>query len=86
LTYCPTEDMTADVLTKALPTWKVARHVGGLGLRQGPTALAGECWNIIAEWERWVDAEGERDDAQSVRGLEEGTSDVNGAPRATGSG
>jgi Reverse transcriptase (RNA-dependent DNA polymerase) len=44
------------------------------------------CWNIIVEWERWVDAEGERDDAQSVRGLEEGTSDVNGAPRATGSG
>jgi hypothetical protein len=44
------------------------------------------CWNIIAEWERWVDAEGEKDNAQNVRGLEDGTSDVNGAPRATGSG
>ena len=30
--YCPTDDMTADILTKALPRWKVACHVLGLGL------------------------------------------------------
>jgi Reverse transcriptase (RNA-dependent DNA polymerase) len=43
ITYCPTDDMTADILTKALPAWKVTRHVAGLGLQQGPTPLAGEC-------------------------------------------
>jgi len=30
--YCPTDDMTADILTKALPRWKVALHAAGLGL------------------------------------------------------
>jgi transposase InsO family protein len=34
ITYCPTDDMTADILTKALPRWKVACHVLGLGLRR----------------------------------------------------
>jgi hypothetical protein len=34
VTYCPTDDMTADILTKALPRWKVACHVLGLGLRR----------------------------------------------------
>jgi hypothetical protein len=43
ITYCPTDDMTADILTKALPAWKVTQHVAGLGIHQGPTALAGEC-------------------------------------------
>jgi hypothetical protein len=33
VTYCPTDDMTADILTKALLCWKVACHVLGLGLR-----------------------------------------------------
>jgi hypothetical protein len=32
--YCPTDDMTADILTKALPRWKVATHALGLGLRR----------------------------------------------------
>ena len=30
--YCLTSDMTADILTKVLPRWKVACHVLGLGL------------------------------------------------------
>jgi hypothetical protein len=32
LIYCPTDDMTADILTKALLHWKVATHVLGLRL------------------------------------------------------
>ena len=32
--YCPTNNMTADILTKALPRWKVKCHGLGLGLRQ----------------------------------------------------
>ena len=32
LVYCPTDDMTADILTKALPSYKVRYHVQGLGL------------------------------------------------------
>jgi hypothetical protein len=34
LRYCPTEDMVADILTKALPKWKVAAHSTALGLRR----------------------------------------------------
>jgi hypothetical protein len=30
--YCPTEDMTADILTKALPKFKVALHSQTLGI------------------------------------------------------
>ena len=30
--YCPTDDMTADILTKVLPHWKVLCHTLGLGL------------------------------------------------------
>jgi hypothetical protein len=33
LIYCPTEDMVADILTKALPGWKVKAHTIALGLR-----------------------------------------------------
>jgi hypothetical protein len=33
LVYCPTDDMTADILTKPLPAWKVKGHVAALGLR-----------------------------------------------------
>jgi hypothetical protein len=32
--YCPTEDMVADVLTKALPKWKTSGHASTLGLRR----------------------------------------------------
>ena len=32
LEYCPTEDMTADVLTKALPSPKVKHFASALGL------------------------------------------------------
>ncbi len=32
LAYCPTDDMTADILTKALPRWKVVQHALALGL------------------------------------------------------
>jgi hypothetical protein len=34
LQYCPTEDMLADILTKALPKWKVAALSAALGLRR----------------------------------------------------
>jgi len=34
LVYCPTNDMTADILTKALLQWKVICHSLGLGLHQ----------------------------------------------------
>ena len=34
VTYCLTDDMTADILTKALLRWKVACHVLGLGLHR----------------------------------------------------
>jgi hypothetical protein len=33
LQYCPTEDMVADLLTKALPKWKAAVHTASLGMR-----------------------------------------------------
>jgi hypothetical protein len=33
LVYCPSEDMVADPLTKALPKWKVVAHANALGLR-----------------------------------------------------
>jgi hypothetical protein len=32
LCYCPTEDMVADIFTKALLKWKVAAHVHSLGM------------------------------------------------------
>ena len=32
IVYCPTDDMTADILTKALPSWKVQYHVLNMGL------------------------------------------------------
>jgi hypothetical protein len=32
LMYCPTDDMVADVLMKALPKWKVAVHANTLGM------------------------------------------------------
>jgi hypothetical protein len=32
--YCPTDEMTADILTKALPKWKVSFHILSLGLHR----------------------------------------------------
>jgi len=32
LQYCPTDNMTTDILTKALLCWKVMQHLLGLGL------------------------------------------------------
>ena len=32
LIYCPTDDMVANILTKALPAWKVKAHTAALGL------------------------------------------------------
>ena len=43
LIYCPTEEMTADILTKLLPSMKAKHFVGALGLH--PTW--GECWNLV---------------------------------------
>jgi hypothetical protein len=40
--YCLTNDMTADILTKALPSWKVTHHTMGLGLWHTIFVLAGE--------------------------------------------
>jgi hypothetical protein len=40
--YCPTNDMTADILTKALPSWKVTHHTMGLGLQCAIFVLVGE--------------------------------------------
>jgi hypothetical protein len=34
LIYCPTDDMTADILTKALPKWKVSFHILSLRLHR----------------------------------------------------
>ena len=34
LLYCPTDEMSADILTKALPRWKVSKHALGLGLHR----------------------------------------------------
>ena len=34
LLYCPTDDMTADIFTKALTRFKVFKHAHGLGLRR----------------------------------------------------
>jgi hypothetical protein len=35
IVYCPTDDMIADTLTKAVPSWKVKGFAGALGLRAG---------------------------------------------------
>jgi hypothetical protein len=35
IVYCPTDDMLADILTKALPSWKVKGFSSALGLRAG---------------------------------------------------
>jgi hypothetical protein len=34
IVYCPTDDMTTDILTKALPKWKVNYHLLSLGLHR----------------------------------------------------
>ncbi len=35
IVYCPTDDMVADTLTKAVPSWKVKGFASALGLRTG---------------------------------------------------
>jgi hypothetical protein len=32
--YYPAEDMAADILTEALPKWKVSIHIATLGMRR----------------------------------------------------
>jgi hypothetical protein len=57
LIYCPTNNMTADILTKALPAWKITWHVTRLGIHQGQTALVGECWGNRIGHEEGLTAE-----------------------------
>jgi hypothetical protein len=40
--YCPTNNMTADILTKALSSWKVTHHTMEHGLQHAIFVLAGE--------------------------------------------
>jgi hypothetical protein len=40
--YCLTNNMTADILTKALPSWKVTHHTMGLSLWHTIFVLVGE--------------------------------------------
>ncbi len=35
IVYCPTDDMVADTLTKAVPSWKVKGFASALGLCAG---------------------------------------------------
>ena len=44
LTYCLSDDMATDILTKALPKWKAITHTLTLGLR--PVTHEGE-WRIL---------------------------------------
>jgi hypothetical protein len=69
IVYCPTDDITANVLMKALPAWKVAWHVAGLGIHQGPMALTGECCGIQIREEARLTAE---NDVQHVEDPETG--------------
>ena len=55
--YCPTDDMTANVLTKVLPAWKVVWHIAGLRIYQGQMALTGECCGIQIREEARLTAE-----------------------------
>jgi hypothetical protein len=43
LLYCPTEDMLADALTKALPKWKATTHIQAFGLRRA-------CGGVVENW------------------------------------
>ena len=44
LTYCLSDDMATDILTKALPKWKAITHTLTLGLQ--PVMHEGE-WRIL---------------------------------------
>ena len=54
LIYCPTNDMVADILTKALPGWKVKGHTAALGLRSACGGVQ-ECAVNPTAWDRAED-------------------------------
>jgi hypothetical protein len=47
LIYCPTDNMTTDILTKALPKWKVSYHISSLGLHI--VMHEGEWWISVCQ-------------------------------------
>jgi len=51
LIYCPTSDMVTDILTKALPGWKVKEHTAALGLCSACRGVQ-KCTGILAGMER----------------------------------
>ncbi len=68
LVYCPMDDMTADILTKALPKWKANFHTASLGLRRACGGVADDvppetrnggcvCVNHIRSWACFAQAD-----------------------------
>jgi len=76
LIYCPTDDMTADILTKALSRWKVTTHALGLGLRHASGGVLDS--GIQGEPEAAADGAGSA-------GSRIARSAIAGRPAATGS-
>ena len=70
LIYCPTDDMTADILTKALPRWKVATHTLGLGLccTSGGVLESGTPGKPEAEADRVLGSTGGRSAHSAIAG------------------
>ena len=59
LVSCPTDDMTADILMKALPCWKVTIH----SLKFGLCSASGRVLESDTLGEAGVDTDGARGDA-----------------------